>query len=98
VPKDGVYITWTRVGDERFDSVTNIGNRPTFGADSFAVESHLLNFRPIELTPESEVEICFLDRVRDEIKFPSVEALREQIGRDVKKAGRYFRRLPRPSH
>jgi riboflavin kinase/FMN adenylyltransferase len=97
VPKDGVYITWTRVGDERFDSVTNIGNRPTFGADSFAVESHLLNFRPIELTPESEVEICFLDRVRDEIKFPSVEALREQIGRDVKKAGRYFRRLPRPS-
>jgi riboflavin kinase/FMN adenylyltransferase len=98
VPKDGVYITWTRVGDERFDSVTNIGNRPTFGADSFAVESHLLNFHPIELTPESEVEICFLDRVRDEIKFPSVEALREQIGRDVKKAGRYFRRLPRPSH
>jgi riboflavin kinase/FMN adenylyltransferase len=97
VPKDGVYITWTRVGDERFDSVTNIGNRPTFGADSFAVESHLLNFHPIELTPESEVEICFLDRVRDEIKFPSVEALREQIGRDVKKAGRYFRRLPRPS-
>jgi riboflavin kinase/FMN adenylyltransferase len=97
VPKDGVYITWTRVGDERFDSVTNIGNRPTFGADSFAVESHLLNFHPIELTPESEVEICFLDRVRDEIKFPSVEALREQIGRDVKKAGRYFRRLPRSS-
>jgi riboflavin kinase/FMN adenylyltransferase len=98
VPKDGVYITWTRVGDERFDSVTNIGNRPTFGADSFAVESHLLNFHPIELTPDSEVEICFLDRVRDEIKFPSVEALREQIGRDVQKAGRYFRRLPRPTH
>src|SRR5215475_508192 len=42
VSKDGVYITWTRVGTERFDSVTNIGNRPTFGADSFAIESHLL--------------------------------------------------------
>ncbi len=90
VPKDGVYITWTRVGAERFDSVTNIGNRPTFGADSFAIETHLLNFHPIELTPESEVEICFLDRLRDEIKFPSVEALREQIARDVKKARRYF--------
>jgi riboflavin kinase / FMN adenylyltransferase len=90
VPKDGVYITWTRVGAERFDSVTNVGNRPTFGADSFAIETHLLNFHPIELTPESEVEICFLDRVRDEIKFPSVEALREQIGRDVAKARRYF--------
>ena len=33
VPKDGVYITWTRVGAERFDSVTNVGNRPTFGAE-----------------------------------------------------------------
>src|SRR5580692_9015194 len=91
VPKDGVYITWTLVGAERFDSVTNVGNRPTFGADSFAIETHLLNFHPIELTPESEVEICFLDRVRDEIKFPSVEALREQITLDVKKARRYFR-------
>jgi riboflavin kinase/FMN adenylyltransferase len=93
VPKDGVYITWTRVGNERFDSVTNVGNRPTFGADSFAVETHLLNFHPIELTPESEVEICFLHRVRDEIKFPSVEALREQITRDVKRARRYFHLL-----
>jgi riboflavin kinase/FMN adenylyltransferase len=93
VPKDGVYITWTRVGSERFDSVTNVGNRPTFGADSFAIETHLLNFHPMELTPESEVEICFLDRVRDEIKFPSVEALREQIARDVKKTQRYFHLL-----
>src|SRR5882757_11042044 len=54
VPKDGVYITWTRVGTERFDSVTNVGNRPTFGADLFAIETHLLNFHPIELTPETE--------------------------------------------
>jgi riboflavin kinase/FMN adenylyltransferase len=95
VPKDGVYITWTRVGTERFDSVTNVGNRPTFGADLFAIETHLLNFHPIELTPETEVEICFLQRLRDEIKFPSVEALREQIARDVKKARRYFHLLQR---
>jgi riboflavin kinase/FMN adenylyltransferase len=93
VPKDGVYITWTRVGPECFDSVTNVGNRPTFGSDSFAIETHLLNFHPLELTPESEVEICFLDRVRDEIKFPSVDALREQIARDVQKARRYFHLL-----
>jgi riboflavin kinase/FMN adenylyltransferase len=93
VPKDGVYITWTRVGAERFDSVTNVGNRPTFGTESFAIETHLLNFHPVELTPEGEVEICFLDRVRDEIKFPSVEALREQIVLDVKKARRYFHLL-----
>jgi len=83
VPKDGVYITRTRIGQEHFDSVTNVGNRPTFGADSFAIETHLLNFHPIELSAETEVEIHFLDRLRDEIKFPSVEALKEQIGRDV---------------
>lgn len=93
IPKDGVYITRTRVGDECFDSVTNVGNRPTFGADSFAVESHLLNFHPLEVVAETEVEIHFLGRLRDEIKFPSVDALREQIGRDVGKAQKYFRRL-----
>lgn len=90
VPKDGVYITRTRVGQECFDSVTNIGNRPTFGADSFAIETHLLNFHPIELRPDTETEIHFLQRLRDEIKFPSIEALREQIGCDVKKSRRYF--------
>jgi riboflavin kinase/FMN adenylyltransferase len=90
VPQDGVYITRTRVADECFDSVTNIGNRPTFGADSFAIESHLLNFHPISLNADTEVEIFFLQRVREEIKFPSVEALREQIARDVKRARRYF--------
>ncbi len=93
VPKDGVYVTRTRVGNECFDSVSNIGNRPTFGSDSFAIESHLLNFHPLELSAETEVEIHFLDRLRDEIKFPSVEALKEQIGRDVRKAQTYLRRL-----
>ncbi len=97
VPKDGVYITRTRVGAgataECFDSVTNVGNRPTFGSDSFAIESHLLNFHPLELTAETGVEVYFLHRLRDEIKFPSVEALKEQIGRDVRKAERYFKHL-----
>ena len=99
VPKDGVYITRTRIGSgeksECFDSVTNVGNRPTFGADSFAIETHLLNFHPIELSAETEVELHFLDRLRDEIKFSSVEALKEQIGRDVGKAQTYLRRLGR---
>jgi riboflavin kinase / FMN adenylyltransferase len=90
VPQDGVYITRTRVSEECFDSVTNIGNRPTFGADSFAIEAHLLNFHPIALMADTEVEVCFLERLREEIKFPSVDALREQIAKDVKKAGRYF--------
>jgi riboflavin kinase/FMN adenylyltransferase len=98
VPKDGVYITCSRVGEERFESVTNVGNRPTFGAELFAIETHLLNFHPVELTAETEVEISFLERLRDEIKFPSVDALREQIGRDVKKARRYFHLLARGRH
>jgi len=93
VPGDGVYITRTRVGQECFDSVTNVGNRPTFGAESFAIETHLLDFHPLELNPETEVEIHFLQRLRDEIKFPTVDALREQIGKDVRKAQRYFRLL-----
>src|SRR5258707_1308323 len=55
VPKDGVYITRTRVGEEGFDSVTNVGNRPTFCADSLAVQIHLLNFHPLQLAAETEV-------------------------------------------
>jgi riboflavin kinase/FMN adenylyltransferase len=93
VPKDGVYVTRTRVGEECFDSVTNVGNRPTFGTESFAIETHLLNFHPIELSPDTEVEIYFLQRLRDEIKFPSVDALRAQIGKDVSKVQHYFRLL-----
>jgi len=91
VPANGVYITWLRVAGECFEAVTNVGNRPTFGEESFAIESHLLNFHPIELLPDTELELIFLKRLRPEVKFPSVEALREQIGKDVQKAKRYFR-------
>ena len=90
VPGNGVYVTSLKVGDETFEAVTNVGNRPTFGTDSFAIESHILNFHPIELTAETPVELAFLKRLRDEIKFPSTDALKEQIGRDVRRAQRYF--------
>jgi riboflavin kinase / FMN adenylyltransferase len=98
VPKDGVYVSRTRVGKETFDSVTNVGNRPTFGTDSYAIESHLLNFHPFELAPETEVEICFLQRLRDEIKFPSVETLRSQIARDVNRSRRYLHLWRKTAH
>jgi len=91
IPRDGVYVTRTRVGNECFDSVTNIGGRPTFGEESFAIESHLLNFHPLELAAETEIEVFFLARGRDEIKFASVEALKKQIGEDIRRATRYFR-------
>lgn len=90
VPGNGVYITRTRVGHETFDSVTNIGNRPTFGDDSFAIETHLLNFHPIEVTAETPVELTFLKYLRPEMKWPDVDALRHQIAKDVYRARRYF--------
>ena len=98
LPANGVYIASLTVGSgsnsETFDAVTNIGNRPTFGADSFAVESHLLNFHPLEgdqaLTEQTPLTLAFLKRLRPEMRWPNPEALREQIGRDVRQAQRYF--------
>ena len=94
LPANGVYITSLTVGtgtsSETFDAVTNVGNRPTFGADSFTVESHLLNFHPIALDEQTPLTLTFLQRLRDEMRWPNPEALREQIGRDVSTAKRYF--------
>jgi riboflavin kinase/FMN adenylyltransferase len=94
LPANGVYVTTLTVGAgssaETFDAVTNVGNRPTFGADSFAVESHLLNFHPIALDESTPLTLTFLHRLRPEMRWPNPEALREQIGRDVAKAKRYF--------
>jgi riboflavin kinase / FMN adenylyltransferase len=91
LPALGVYITCLRVGDQVFESVTNVGNRPTFGADSFAVESHILNFQPLELNDTTPLELTFLDRLREEKKFASPDDLRTQILLDVARARRYFR-------
>jgi len=90
IPANGVYVTHTRVGEERFESVTNVGVRPTFGEPSFAIESHLLNFHPLSLNESTRIEIEFLRRLRAEIKFPGPESLRRQIQQDVKHAQRYF--------
>jgi riboflavin kinase/FMN adenylyltransferase len=91
LPAHGVYITTLRIGAGRvFRGVTNVGNRPTFGADSFAVESHLLDFEPIEMSESTPLELTFLRRVRDERRFESTEALRDQIRLDVQEALRFF--------
>ncbi len=90
LPANGVYITTLKVGDQTFDAVTNVGNRPTFGADSFTVETHILNFHPVDLSETTPLTLTFLQRLRDEIRWPNPDALREQIGRDVRKAQRFF--------
>jgi riboflavin kinase / FMN adenylyltransferase len=90
LPPNGVYVTRLRIAGEWFDAVTNVGNRPTFGADSFAIESHLLNFHPMELTEETPVKLVFYQRIREERRWPSPEALKMQILRDVAHARRYL--------
>lgn len=95
LPGHGVYITTLRIGEgaagQTFRGVTNAGNRPTFGADSYAVETHLFNFQPLELTPETPLRLTFLQRLRGEQRFSTPEALRTQIGEDVQQAQRYFK-------
>ncbi len=96
LPAFGVYVTrLTVLGNEgmgrRFQAITNVGNRPTFGEDSFAVESHILDFEPVDLTDETVLELEFLYRVRAEKKWPDPEALKAQIMKDVGVARRYFR-------
>ncbi len=99
IPASGVYITRTaEVGQapglpaRRWNSITNIGYRPTFGAsDELTVETYLLD--PLEGEPPARIRVEFLCRVREERKFATPEALKAQILRDVRAAGNYFRRL-----
>jgi riboflavin kinase/FMN adenylyltransferase len=91
LPPFGVYVTRMTIGSRCFEAVTNVGNRPTFGEPSFAVESYLLDFEPVDLTEETPLELEFLFRLRPEIQWPSPEALKAQIMKDVGRAKRYFR-------
>ena len=94
LPANGVYITTLEISEgaqaESFQSVTNVGNRPTFGTDSFAVESHLLNFHPIALTAETPIRLTFLLHLRPEQRFDNPALLLAQIKRDVAQTRRYF--------
>jgi riboflavin kinase / FMN adenylyltransferase len=92
LPAFGVYVTRLKVSGRIFRSVTNIGNRPTFGDAGFAVESHILDFEPIALEDAESLELEFLLRLRGEQTWPSPEALKGQIMKDVARAKRYFRR------
>ena len=91
LPAFGVYVTRIMIGERQFQAVTNVGNRPTFGKASFAVESHILDFEPMELGEETPIELEFLVRLRGEIQWPSPEALKTQIMRDIGAAKRCFR-------
>jgi riboflavin kinase / FMN adenylyltransferase len=88
IPQDGVYVTETIVDEAAHPSVTNIGSRPTFGEAPCVVESHLLE-APGDLYGRA-VEVRFLARLRQELRFESPQALIDQVRRDVEKAREYF--------
>ena len=94
IPAKGVYVTRTTDLDaeRRWNSITNIGTRPTFGNDdALSIETFLLD--PLEGASPERIRLEFLRRVRDERKFESPEALKTQILRDVGRAKAYFRRV-----
>jgi riboflavin kinase/FMN adenylyltransferase len=97
VPGHGVYVTrlqvegnsgWART----FRAVTNVGVRPTFDGAGFSIETHILDFEPVDMDESTPLELEFLLRLRGEKKFPSPEELKAQIMKDVGRAQRYFRR------
>ncbi|MCC7499597.1 MAG: bifunctional riboflavin kinase/FAD synthetase [Bryobacterales bacterium] len=93
LPARGVYITRTKDSDSerQWDSVTNVGYRPTFGGEQLTVETFLLS--PFDGQTPARIQLDFLWRLRDEKKFYSAELLKQQIFRDVTRARRYFARL-----
>jgi riboflavin kinase / FMN adenylyltransferase len=93
LPGSGVYVTRLTIAGRCFDSVTNVGNRPTFEGVGFGVETHILDFEPIELTAETPLRLDFLFRLRGEIQWPSTEALKAQIFKDIQRSKRYLRLL-----
>jgi riboflavin kinase/FMN adenylyltransferase len=91
-PPHGVYATTLTVDGIVHPSVTNIGMRPTFGIEQAAtVEAHVLG-ATLDLYGR-DVRLAFVQRLRDERKFPDVDALQQQIAADVRRAGRLFDRL-----
>jgi riboflavin kinase/FMN adenylyltransferase len=94
LPKRGVYVTRTTdLEDNRsWESVTNIGYRPTFGGShQLSIETFLLD--PLAGETPRVIRVEFLWRLRDEQKFESPDALKLQILKDAGRARAYFRRL-----
>lgn len=86
LPANGVYAAYARLRDERFVAATNVGVRPTVADPKLSVEAHLLDFdRDIY---GQELALEFVARIRDEQKFPDLDALKAQITADVEQVRR----------
>ena len=88
LPLDGVYATCAIVDGIEHPAVTNVGRNPTVAGKRRTVETYILN-ESLSLYG-AELSVAFLSRLREERTFPSLEALSEQIGRDVQTAQKLF--------
>ena len=88
-PANGVYITYCNYEGIRYPGVTNVGCKPTIGSGKKIsnVETHIFHFNKEIYGRQIRVE--FLERIREEMKFSSVEALSDQIRRDCLTAASY---------
>lgn len=90
VPADGVYAVEVEVLGRNYGGVCNIGTRPTVGAgNSRTIETHILGFN--DNIYGLDIRIRFIDRLREERRFSSMEELRMQIECDKDKAAGYFK-------
>ena len=80
IPKDGVYLIKTKIDNKLCSGMMNIGHRPTIGSNDKSIEVHLFNFNQDIYDKLISVEIVL--KIRDEIKFSSIEALKEQLLKD----------------
>jgi riboflavin kinase/FMN adenylyltransferase len=94
IPARGVYITRTTDLEDgrQWQSVTNIGVRPTFDAGGLSIETFLLS--GLQGKSPMRIRLEFLWRIREERRFESPAALRAQILKDAARAQAYFRRRP----
>jgi len=88
IPKDGVYVSKIEINGKMFPSVTNIGYNPTFGVNRRSIETHVLDYNG-DLYG-SYITLYFYEMIRGEIRFESIDALKERIGADIDIARRYF--------
>ncbi len=84
IPKKGVYAVWLRVDGEYHPGMMNIGKRPTFEGEDLTMEVNIFSFN--EDIYGKEVQIQFVDRIRDEQPFEGVEQLKKQLARDRKES------------
>ena len=83
-PMSGVYAAIVMLNGKRLNAVANVGKHPTFPNDPFTVEAHIFDFDS-DIYGE-EVDLLFIERIRDAMAFPTPDALVEQIKLDVQKA------------